>query len=44
MVGAIIFKVKEFFIEDSKVYFLYDILLDLVIFWVVSITKMGFLR
>ena len=44
LVGAVIFKVKEFFMEDSRVCFLYDILLDLAIFLVVSITRVGFLR
>ena len=40
MVGAVIFKVKEFFMEDSRVCFLYDILFDLAVFLVVSITRM----
>ena len=44
MVRAVIFKMKEFFIEDSRVCVFFDILSDLVIFLVVSITRVGFLR
>ena len=44
MVRVVIFKVKEFFMGDNRVCVFFDILLDLVIFLVVSITRVGFLR
>ena len=42
MVRAVIFKVKEFFMERGVCFL--DILLDLAVFLVVSVTRVKFLR